>query len=248
MKVSIITPTYNSSSYIESAVTSIINQTYTNWELLIVDDCSSDKTLTIASEFAKLDSRITIFRNNKNMGAAAARNLAMSHAKGDFLAFLDSDDIWHPMKLSKQLDFMRKNNIAFSFTSYEVIDRHGVPSGKLIDCASKRVFNYKDMLAKKATLGCSTVMLNRLMVGNISMPSIRTGQDYALWLSILKKGLSAHLLPETLTFYRITPGSISSNKLKKAMRQWFIYREIEKISFTMTCFYFLSYAFRATFR
>jgi teichuronic acid biosynthesis glycosyltransferase TuaG len=248
MKVSVITPSFNSQVYIEQTIRCVLNQTYYDWELLIVDDCSTDQTIDIVNNIAKNDPRVKLIIQNVNQGAAAARNTAIKNASGIYLAFLDSDDLWKKDKLQLQIDFMQENQIGFSFTAYEIIDKNGLEKNKIVDLESPLFVDYSDMLAKKATLGCSTVMLDRRLVGDVQMPLIRTGQDYALWLSILKKGTMAHLLPKVLTSYRITPGSISSNKLKKAKRQWYIYRQLEKISLVRSLYYFTCYAFRAVFR
>lgn len=247
-KVSIITPAYNCEKYIRNTYRSIANQTYTDWEWIVTDDCSTDATYSILERLASLDNRIVLFRNSINSGAAVSRNLSLKHASGDFIAFLDSDDFWDCRKLEKQLGFM-SDDINFSFTAYNIVDSNGGSLKKTVDsCNAVKVFCYCDVLKKRATMGCSTVMLRRRNFGNIVMPNIRTGQDYALWLSLLKNGERAYLLNDTLTSYRITPGSISRNKFKKAKRQWYIYRKIEKLSIFKSSRCFLCYAYRAAFR
>jgi len=193
------------------------------------------------------DKRITVLKNPTNSGAAVSRNLSIANASGVFVAFIDSDDIWMPDKLERQIDFMGAE-IDFSFTAYEIIDNVGGSIGKIVDKQRVRFFTYEDMLCKAATLGCSTVMLRRSQFANLKMPLVRTGQDYALWLKILKSGKNAYLLPEALTHYRITPNSISRNKLKKAKRQWEIYRKLEGLSFVKSFRCFLFYAVRAVIR
>ena len=247
MKVSIITATYNSEKWILETYQSIVQQSYENWEWLITDDCSSDRTIKILSDLAEKDSRINYFINLKNSGAAVARNKSISNASGEFLAFIDSDDVWLPNKLQKQIKFMG-SNINFSFTSYELIDEIGNKLGKSVDNSQVGSFSYTDMLRKKATLGCSTVMLRVDSFRDLNMPLIRTGQDYALWLKLLKTGQRAFVLNETLTLYRILPDSISRNKVKKAKRQWQIYREIERLSLIQSSICFCFYAYRAVFR
>lgn len=248
--VSVIMPSYNSASTIGKSIESIINQTYHDWELLITDDCSTDDTINIATTYAQKDSRIKIFTNEKNSGAAVSRNNSIKHSTGVFLAFLDSDDIWLPHKLENQTNFMSSHEkIVFSFTAYALIDDAGQRIGKTVDMQGEGLhFSYSDMLRKKATLGCSTVMLRKLSFDDISMPLIRTGQDYALWLKLLKTGKDAHLLNQVLTEYRILPNSISRNKFKKCKRQWQIYREIEKLSLPAASISFTFYAWRAVFR
>ncbi|EOG1815092.1 TPA: glycosyltransferase [Enterobacter hormaechei subsp. steigerwaltii] len=248
--ISVIMPSYNSADTISASIESILSQSYQNWELLITDDGSTDGTLEILSAYAEKDSRIKFFSNSKNSGAAVSRNNSIKHSKGAFLAFLDSDDIWLKNKLQKQLSFMNvTQNNDFSFTSYSLIDENGKHLGKTVDMQGDGLsFSYHDMLRKKATLGCSTVMLRKSSFEDISMPLIRTGQDYALWLKLLKTGKNAYLLNEVLTEYRILPNSISRNKFKKSKRQWQIYREIEKLNFLSAGVCFAFYAWRAVFR
>lgn len=248
IKVSIITATYNSEKYILDTYKSIICQTHQNWEWLITDDCSTDKTLGMLIELSKHDKRIKVFSNNTNKGAAISRNNSIEKATGEYLAFIDSDDLWYADKIEKQLSFMNKNNVYFSFTSYCLIDESGFPLDKYIDLRTPLSVSYKDMLKKRATLGCSTVMLRKFKYYKIEMPNLRTGQDYATWLKILKGGERAYRVPECLVEYRIVSNSISRNKLKKSLRQWEIYRNLEKINIMYSTWCFLNYAFRAVIR
>lgn len=245
--VSIITASYNSEVEILITYKSIKRQSYNNWEWLVTDDCSSDNTLDVLTEIAIKDKRVKVFKNKVNSGAAVSRNNSLKHATGEFIAFIDSDDLWKQDKLEKQIAFM-ESNIDFSFTAYELIDDQGKILGRTVDARHAGAFNYEDMLRKKATLGCSTVMLRRSAFEDISMPLLRTGQDYATWLKLLKTGKKAYLLNETLTQYRIMPNSISRNKLKKAKRQWQIYREIECLPIIKSVVCFCFYALRAVFR
>ncbi|MGI2787764.1 glycosyltransferase family 2 protein [Vibrio fluvialis] len=247
MKVSIITASFNSSKWLMKTYSSILSQTYTNWEWLITDDSSSDDSYSILCEIAKLDNRVKVFKNTTNSGAAVSRNKSISNAKGDFIAFLDSDDLWLPNKLEQQVSFMGET-IDFSFTAYELIDENNNLLGKTVDGRQTGCFSYEDMLRKKVTLGCSTVMLRRSSFTDLSMPLLRTGQDYALWLKLLKTGVKAHVCNDVLTQYRILPNSISRNKLKKAMRQWEIYRKLEKLGIIPSLINFSFYAWRAVFR
>ncbi|HAS6066707.1 TPA: glycosyltransferase [Vibrio vulnificus] len=246
-KVSIITPAYNSSKLIEKTYESIASQSHPNWEWLVTDDCSTDSTLFILYDIQKRDSRVKVFKNEINSGAAVSRNNSISHATGKYLAFIDSDDIWLEDKLQKQLDFM-SDKIDFSFTAYELVDPNGKRLNKVVDLNQKSHFSYTDMLKKSATLGCSTVMLRRNAFEDLSMPLLRTGQDYALWLKLLKTGKNAYIFNEVLTQYRIMPNSISRNKVMKAKRQWQIYREIECLDFASSVINFCFYAYRAVFR
>lgn len=247
-KVSIIIPTYNSERFIAETLESVIAQSYSNWEAIVIDDCSSDKTVPIVAMLAKRDNRILLIQALENGGAAVARNLGIRSAAGDYIAFLDSDDTWEPMKLEKQIAFMRKKGASFSFTAYKIVNELGVFSGRLVDVDTPMIVNYRDMLMKRATLGCSTVLLDRRKIPNIEMPLIRTGQDYGLWLKILRSGDEAICLKDALTSYRIVKGSISSNKVRKAMRQWKIYRQLEGLGFFESLYYFSNYAYRAIYR
>lgn len=245
--VSIVTPSFNSARYIEQTVKSVFAQTHQNWELIIVDDYSTDNSVEIIKQLITMSSKVKLIQFSSNKGAAEARNAAINNASGEFIAFLDSDDIWHPNKLERQLDFMERD-IDFSFTAYELIDEMGGLLGKQVDADQVGSFNYQDMLKKKATLGCSTVMLRRSGFSDISMPLLRTGQDYGLWLKLLKTGKQAYVLNKVMGQYRILPNSISRNKIKKALRQWQIYRKIEGLPISQSIVCFCFYAFRAVFR
>lgn len=246
--ISVITPAFNSQDYIFKTYTSLLNQTHTNWEWLITDDHSSDSTFDILLDIAREDERVKPVQLSTNCGAAFARNNSMDRSKGEYFAFLDADDHWYELKLERQLDFMVCKNIDFSFTAYKCINENNKEWSKIVDNTHKYGrFTYEDMLRKKATLGCSTVMLKRSFVDDLRMPLIRTGQDYAFWLSLLKK-TDAYILNECLTEYRILPGSLSRNKLKKAKRQWGIYRDIERLGFFHSSICFCFYAYRAVFR
>ncbi|MHA8113308.1 glycosyltransferase family 2 protein [Kosakonia cowanii] len=249
-KVSIITPTYNSINTVLNTYNSIRNQTHTNWEWLVTDDCSEDGTHGLLSALSENDERIHVFKNPSNSGAAVTRNNSLSQATGEFIAFIDSDDLWLPDKLRKQLEYMSNNDgVDFSFTAYELIDENGNSLNKSVDLQGESFsVDYNDMLKKKATLGCSTVILNKSAFPDISMPLIRTGQDYALWLKLLKSGKRAYLVNQVLTQYRIMPNSISRNKFKKSKRQWSIYREMEKLPLSQSIYCFCYYVWRAVFR
>jgi teichuronic acid biosynthesis glycosyltransferase TuaG len=246
--VSIITPAYNCSSYILETYNCLSSQTHSNWEWIVTDDCSSDDTIVILESISEKDSRVRVFKNSENSGAAESRNKSIVNSSGDFIAFLDSDDLWLPNKLETQLNFMDKYNVDFSFTAYSIVDAAGTKTGKVVDTHLEQPITYIDLLKKKATLGCSTVMLRKNSFDDLTMPLIRTGQDYALWLKLLRKHSMAYPIPQVLSSYRILPNSISRNKVKKAMRQWQIYREIEKLSFISSMIYFSFYAYRAVFR
>ncbi|TNV21260.1 glycosyltransferase family 2 protein [Buttiauxella sp. B2] len=251
IKVSIITPSFNSKKTLLNTYQSILAQTHKNWEWIIVDDFSTDSTREILTEiYLNERDRVKVFYNEKNLGAAASRNYALQHVQGDFIAFIDSDDKWMPQKLQKQIAFMNLDlKINFCFTAFELIDSKDKKLGKIIDLQGDGYsFSYEDMLKKKATLGCSTVMLRNNVFKDLLMPIIVAGEDYALWLKLLKTDNKAYLLSDVLAQYRILPGSLSRNKFKKSKKQWQVYRNIEKLSFFNSLNCFTSYAWRAVVR
>lgn len=237
--ISVITPSYNAEEFIEKTIQSVLNQTFSDWEMIIADDCSTDGTRDILKRYEEDDERIHAIFLKENQGAAAARNAALSKAEGRYVAFLDSDDVWKAEKLDKQLAFMRKHQYAFTFTAYELISQDGEPLHKTVHVPVS--LTYDDVL-KNTIIGCLTVMIDREQTGDIRMPNIRTRQDLATWLSILKRGFKAYGLNEPLAEYRIVETSISSNKWKAAKKTWFVYREIERLHFMKATWCFVQYA------
>lgn len=224
-KVSIIMPSYNTARYIRESIESVLNQTYTNWELIIVDDCSSDNTDEIVAKFT--DGRIKYFKNEKNSGAAVSRNKALQEAKGKWIAFLDSDDLWMPEKVEKQIKFMTDNGYAFSYTNYIEIDENSVSKGKMIT-GPKRVNKRK--MRDYSYIGCLTVMYDAEKVGLIQIEDIKKNNDYAMWLKVIKKA-DCFLLGEVLSKYRKRSGSIRSHGYTELIKwQYKLYREAEKRS------------------
>jgi len=240
--ISIITPYYNSSSFIDECVNSVLLQSYSNWELLIVDDCSDDNSKELLLNLDKKDERINVIFLDANIGAANARNIAIRKAKGKYIAFLDSDDSWHPQKLDKQISFMLQNDIAFSYTSYQSISENGLNIIGIINAPCK--MNYNDYL-KNTIIGCLTVIIDREKIGDFEMPDIRSSHDMALWLLIMKRGFDAHGLNENLANYRIVLASNTSSKWDAAKDVWRVYRHLEKLSFVYSIWCFLNYAFNA---
>ncbi|WP_321826104.1 glycosyltransferase family 2 protein [Maribacter dokdonensis] len=234
--VSIITPVHNSGKFIEECIQSVKLQTYIDWEHILVDDCSTDNSVKIIEEYAQIDSRIKLHCLAVNSGAGITRNKAIELAKGDYIAFLDSDDTWYPKKLQLQLNFMIANDYYFSFTSYDKMDELGNNLNSIVK--SKRFVDYHSALYKNP-IGCLTVMYDVKYFGKQYMPSIRKRQDYALWLKLLKKS-DAYGLSEVLATYRIGNESISSNKFKLLKYEWQIYREVEGLSFFKSAFYTVS--------
>lgn len=232
LTVSVITPSYNSEKFISKTIESVLNQSFTDFEMIIADDCSTDNTTDIIEEFIRKDNRIQLIRLDKNGGPGKARNAALEKARGDFVSFLDSDDTWHVKKLERQLEFMKKNNYLFSFTSYVKVNHKGDVEEKI---NAKSKVTYKTALYKNP-VGCLTAMYNRKELGTMYFPKIRKRQDYALWLNILKR-TPAYGLNEYLSYYTNRSNSISSNKWNLISYEWNIYRKEEKLSAISSSFY-----------
>ena len=205
--VSIITPTYNCGPFIAETIRSVQAQTYTDWEMIIVDDCSTDETRDVVSGFIANDPRIRYLCNERNFGAAITRNRALREARGRWIAFLDSDDLWESEKLQRQVDFMLANGYAFSFHLYDEIDEAGKCSGVVVG-GPRRITKW-GMFAY-CWPGCLTVMYDRSCIGQIQIENIRKNNDYAMWLQVIRKS-DCYLLPETLAHYRKRNGSISNH-------------------------------------
>lgn len=235
--VSIITPLFNGEGFIEETIKSVISQSYGNWEMIIVDDCSMDNGPKIVENYVNGEKRIKLIRLAENGGGAVARNRSIKEAKGKYIAFLDSDDIWYPEKLEKQVKFMEENDYSFTYTWYEKISEKGQLLGEIVK--SKDKVDYKELL-KSNQIGCLTATYNQNKLGKIYMPLIRKRQDYALWLQILKKTRYGYCLKESLAQYRIVNGSISSNKISLLKYNWQLFYQIEKLNFIKS-FYFLSF-------
>lgn len=232
--VSIITPLYNSERFIDTTIKSVLSQTYTNWELIIVDDGSTDKGFDIAHQHHLKDCRIRLFKQDRNSGAAACRNTAIEKARGKYIAFLDSDDLWEPNKLMTQINKMNETGAVFTFTSYKLIDEEGIELDKIVRCPESLV--YKQQL-RYNHIGCLTAMYNADGLGKLYMPIIRKRQDYALWLKILKLGVVGVGIDECLATYRIRKNSLSSNKFELLKWNWRLYREVENLSVTESGYY-----------
>ena len=244
-KVSIITPCYNSARFISKTIESVLNQTYPYWEMIIVDDCSHDNTKEVVEQYCKLDSRIRLLCLEKNSGSATIpRNKAIEEAEGRFIAFIDSDDLWKPEKLERQLPFFNTSNIAVVYSNYEKIDESGNRYGRVI--LAPKSCTYHQLLCGNV-IGCSTGVYDTLKTGKHFFVS-EGHEDYILWLSILKKGYLAVNTQSCLAEYRIRKSSLSSNKIKVLPWVWNIYMNIEKIGYFRSAFYFINYAFRGIFK
>ena len=240
--VSIITPSYNSAKFIKQCIESVIVQTYTNWEMLIVDDCSRDDSREIITSLADKNKKIKKIFLDNNVGAAEARNVAIRQAKGKYIAFLDSDDLWESQKLEKQISFMEAEDIVFSFSTYQPISEDGSKLHSIIN--APKIVTYSSYL-KNTIIGCLTVVIDREIAGDFEMPNISSSHDMALWLLIMKRGFDAYGLDENLARYRIVSASNTSSKWRAAKDVWKIYREVEKLSFLYSGWCFLNYAFNA---
>lgn len=212
-RVSIITPSYNTANYISQTIECVLNQTYKNWEMIIVDDCSTDNTDQVVKKYL-YDKRIKYLKNDANSGAAISRNRALKEVKGKWIAFLDSDDLWSKDKLEKQIRFMKENDYHFSYTNYEEIDEKNKLLGRLITGPKK--ITKRGMYAY-CWPGCLTVMYDAEYVGLIQIKDIKKNNDYAMWLKVCKKA-DCYLLDEKLGKYRIRKKSISHDKLYKKIK------------------------------
>jgi glycosyltransferase involved in cell wall biosynthesis len=224
--VSIIIPAYNCEGFIGRTLESVLSQTYKNWEAIIIDDCSTDNTLDLVKSYSLKNQKIRYQKLSKNSGAAVARNAAVNLAKGKYLAFLDSDDIWFPEKLEQQIKFMQDNGYLFTCTSYNKIDSQGNDLGFII--RAKNFRNYNGVL--KRNPGNSTVIYDAESLGKIIIPDIRKRNDYVMWLQVVKKAKILHGLDEVLTSHRIRTGSLSRNKVGLVYYHWKVYRKIENLS------------------
>ena len=238
--ISIITPTFNSEKFIIEAIQSAQKQTYTNWEMIIVDDCSSDKTVSVISEIAQLDKRIQLFIIEKNSGAGVARNVALSKTAGRYIAFLDSDDLWMPTKLEKQLNFMSKNDLPFTFSFYDCIDEEGKPLNRSVE--APRNLSY-DQLFYCNYIGNLTAIYDVDYFGKIPIFRIRKRQDWSLWLTILKKIKMAQPVPESLAFYRVRQSSISASKLDLLQHNFTVYRTFHGLNLAISLLCMIGFLF-----
>lgn len=232
--VSVVTALYNCAAFIGQTIESVQAQSFGDWELVIVDDCSTDGSERIAAACAATDPRIVLISLERNSGAAVARNRAIEAARGRYIAFLDSDDRWHPRKLEKQLAFMQDRGYSFTHTWYEKHDEAGRPLG--ITVRPPASIDYRGLL-KSNRIGCLTVVYDSEALGKVYMPLIRKRQDYGLWLKILKGGTAIHVLPESLAYYRVRAGSISENKLEMVRYNWTLYRQVEGFGLLRSAYY-----------
>jgi glycosyltransferase involved in cell wall biosynthesis len=242
--VSIIMPTYKCGRFIEESIKSVQTQTCQNWELIIVDDCSEDGTSEIVMRLKEQDERISLYHNAKNSGAAVTRNAALRHAKGRWIAFLDSDDMWLPSKLAQQLPMFQDNRTAVVYSNYEKIDEKGKRSARIV-IAPPQV-DYNKMLYSNY-IGNLTGIFDVRKVGKNYFRQIRH-EDYAFWLSVLKSGYIARSTQTITALYRVRSSSLSANKLRLLSWQWNILRNVEHISFFRAIGFYITYAYNAFFK
>lgn len=244
--VSIVVPVYNAERFLPETIGLVQKQTYRDWELILVDDCSSDNGAAIVRQYAKDDTRIRLIQQEVNAGVARSRNLGISQANGRYLCFLDADDIWTSQKLEKELAYMKEKKAAFVFTGYEFADAKGEGLGKIVHVPE--TISYEQAL-KNTTIFTSTVMIDRDKIADtdIYMPQIAS-EDTATWWHILKKYQIGYGLDENLVRYRRTEGTLSSNKLVAIQRIWGLYRRQEKLSWCKSIYCMFFWAFRAVLR
>lgn len=240
--VSVITPVYNAEKFLEKTLKSIINQTYKNIEIVLVDDCSKDSSAEIIRRFMSDQLHIVYHLQDMNRGAGAARNKALELARGQYVAFLDSDDVWMPQKIEQQIALMKEKKTGFSYAAIEMIDENGK------QIKSKRniteICDYKYLL-RNTIIATSTVVIDRTLLGDFLMPLRRGGQDYATWLMLLRNGEIAYGINEALCQYRIASGSLSSNKFKSIRQVWEIQTQNERIGKIFTVLNVFCFTFNA---
>ncbi len=241
--VSIIMPLYNASLYLDQTINSVLNQTYSNWELIIVDDGSKDKSYLIAEKFAHSDNRIKLYKNTINSGVAFTRNRAIDIAKGKYIALLDADDLWDKNKLEKQVNFIEENKYSIVFCGYTKMNSIGVLRGE-IKVPSK--MNYEELL-KNCLINCITGVYDREKFNHIRFKQGKV-EDYIFWLEMFKEVDYAYAIQESLAFYRVQENSRSSNKIDIVKYHWNIYRNIEKLGLFKSLYFFTLYICKGLLR
>ena len=226
--VSIITPSHNAENYISSTINSVLKQTHKLWEHIIIDDCSEDKTRDIVQKFCEKDNRIKLISLKENKGPALARNFGIESANGKYIAFLDSDDIWYPEKLEKQINFMKYNNCLLSYSDYEMI--HHDSEKRIGIIYSPPELSYENFKMSNE-LGSLTAMYDSEKLGKIYMPNTRNREDWALWWEITKRGFVAKNVGDILAKYRVRPGSRSQNRFNTVIYTWRFYKNVAGFPF-----------------
>ena len=242
--VSIVMPAYDAIPYISESIQSVLDQTFQDWELIIIDDASKDETEPLIKDFMKKDARITLHSLPVNQGAGFARNLGIKASKGDYICFLDADDLWKPHKLETQLDFMEENKLSVSYSSYELINEEGKSLQQVVKALDRLSFS---KLLRANYIGNLTGMYKAKNLGKIYNPPIRKRQDWGMWLQAVKKGGEAMGIAEPLAKYRIRKGSISGNKWEMLQYNYKVYRKVLKFSTIKSGFWFSRFLFEQFF-
>ncbi|MEJ4087309.1 glycosyltransferase family 2 protein [Galbibacter orientalis] len=239
-EVSIITPVYNSSSFLKDNIESLQKQTFKNYEHILIDDCSSDSSVEMIENYAKIDNRIKLIRLDKNSGAGVARNTGIKAAIGRYISFLDADDYWHASKLERQIKFMSEMDCAFSYTQYYIVEGNEEKPSYIVKSPSK--INYNDIL-KNCYVGCLTAMYDTQKIGKFYMPKIRKRQDWVLWIKILEKTNVAYGIQEPLAYYRVGNESLSNNKFKLIKYNFSVYHEVLKMGYLTSVYRMVLFLF-----
>jgi teichuronic acid biosynthesis glycosyltransferase TuaG len=239
--ISIITPSWNVEGLIGETIASVQAQTFSDWELLIADDCSTDNTAAVIESFAAKDPRVKLIRQPRNGGPALARQAAIEQAQGRFIAFLDSDDLWLPTKLERQIAFAREHRAALSYTGFRRINEDGSVTGRLISVPASLTY---DQLLRNTAIATLTAMIDRDISGPIAMKN-EGYDDFCLWLDVLRPGHVAYGLNEDLARYRVRGVSVSSRPLRSAGWVWRIYRNVERLSLLKSAWCFAHWGARA---
>jgi glycosyltransferase involved in cell wall biosynthesis len=238
--VSIITPTFNAEKYIRATLQSVLNQSYQNWEMILVDDASTDLTVSIIEEFAQKDIRIKLFKLAENSGNGFARNVALEKAAGKYIAYLDADDLWFPLKLEKQIQFLKANNLPFTFSFYDCIDEEGNSLNRRVEAPLNLTYN---QLFFCNYVGNLTAIYDVDYFGKIALEASQKRQDWRLWLTILKQIKTTKPISEPLAFYRIRKDSISSSKFKLIKHNFGVYREFHGYNFVFSVLLMIRFLF-----
>jgi teichuronic acid biosynthesis glycosyltransferase TuaG len=232
--ITVIMPYYKKIAYVERAINSVLNQTYKNYELLIVYDDPNPSDFNHLKKIIKENKKIKIIKNSQNLGAGYSRNVGIKNSNGEIISFIDSDDEWHPQKIEKQLNFLNENNYDFIFCSYKKIINE-----KIIKVESKNVFlNYKNLLFS-CDIGLSTVMIKRNIVDTNLFPNLKTQEDFAAWLKITKKNFFAYNFNENLVTWNSTEKSLSSNFFQKITDAFRVYKNYENFSYIKSLFFLI---------
>ncbi|MDE5843970.1 MAG: glycosyltransferase [Muribaculaceae bacterium] len=237
--ISIITPCFNAEAYLSQTIESLINQTYTNWELIIINDCSTDNSLNIIKDFQEKDRRIKLYNTCRSSGSPSEpRNIGINNADGEYIAFLDADDIWFSEKLEIQINFMKKNNYDISYSYYEKINWSGVKNNRVIK--TRKITTFRNIL-KSNSIPCLTSMVSKKAIGETRFKQIPQ-EDFCFWIDILKKGFKAYNMCVVTALYRESPSSRSSNKLAMFKGYWNVIRREQHINFVRCCYFMITYS------